>query len=222
MNYDDKQSVIQGVIFDMDGVLVDSERLYLRFWREACALYGFTLSEEQGLSLRSNSAETAIPKFRAWFGEGADYAAIRDTRRQLMAKYIDENGVALKEGAAEVITRLKQDGVKLALATASPVKRARYYLEPHGIFGQFDAVVSGTSVAHSKPAPDIYLKAAAALGLPPANCMAVEDSPTGIVSAHAAGCFTVMVPDLTPPDDETRRLTNCVVERLTDIISLIQ
>lgn len=213
---------IQGVIFDMDGVLVDSERLYLRFWREACALYGFTMSEEQGLSLRSNSAETAIPKFRAWFGEGADYAAIRDTRRELMARYIDENGVALKEGAAELVHYLKARGIKIALATASPVKRARHYLEPHGLFDQFDAVVSGTSVAHSKPAPDIYLKAATELGLPPAQCIAVEDSPTGIAAAHAAGCFTVMIPDLTPPDDETRRLTKCILNRLTDITHLIQ
>lgn len=213
---------IHGVIFDMDGVLVDSERLYLRFWQEACAAYGFALSEEQGLSLRSNSPETAIPKFRAWFGEGADYAAIRDTRRELMARYIDENGVALKEGAAELVHYLKTHGIKIALATASPVKRAQYYLEPHGLFEQFDAVVSGADVAHSKPAPDIYLKAADALGLPPSQCMAVEDSPTGIAAAHAAGCFTVMIPDLTPPDKQTRLLTDCVLESLADIINVIQ
>lgn len=214
-------SGIKGVIFDMDGVLVDSERLYLRFWREACAAFGFDLSEEQGLSLRSNSPETAIPKFRAWFGEKADYAAIRDKRRQMMAQYIDTNGVALKDGAAEILAFLKTNGFQVALATASPVRRAEHYLAPHGLFGAFDAIVSGAEIAHSKPAPDIYIRAAAALALHPSACLAVEDSPTGVQSAHDAGCFTVMIPDLTPPDTATARLADRVLEHLTDIKMLL-
>lgn len=205
----------------MDGVLVDSERLYLRFWQEACAKFGFALSREQGLSLRSNSPETAIPKFMAWFGERADYTQIRDTRREIMERYIDKHGVKLKEGAAETMCYLAEHGIKTALATASPVSRAKQYLGPHGLFDKFDVVVSGAGVARSKPAPDIYLKAAAELGLSTSECMAVEDSPTGILSAHNAGCFTVMIPDLTQPDNETLLLTNCVLEKLTDIKQLI-
>ena len=159
--------IYKGAIFDMDGVLVDSERLYMRFWQEACAFNGFEMTGEMALSLRSNSPETAIPKFRMWFGESADYYGIRELRRKLMAEYIDKSGVDLKPGAQEIIEYLKQKGIKTALATASPVKRARHYLEPHGLFDKLDAVVSGTSVPRSKPAPDIYLAAAGLLGIPP-------------------------------------------------------
>lgn len=210
-------SNVKGVIFDMDGVLVDSERLYLRFWKEACLHLGYTMSDEQAMSLRSNSPETAIPKFEAWFGKALDYSRVRDLRRQLMASYIDANGVNLKPGAAELLTYLKARNIKVALATASPVKRAAYYLAPHGLFDQFDAVVSGTSVAKGKPAPDIYLMAAERLHLYPFQCMAVEDSPAGILSAHHAGCITVMIPDLTPPEKELLPMIDLVEDNLTDL-----
>lgn len=215
-----ERAAIRGVIFDMDGVLVDSERLYLRFWREASAALGFSMSEEQALSLRSNSPEAAIPKFRAWFGEGADYYAIRELRRERMARYIDAHGVALKEGAADTLAALKTKGYRIALATSSPARRAAKYLPP-ALFDAFDAVVSGTDVARSKPAPDIYLRVAEALSLRPEQCMAVEDSPTGVEAARAAGCFTVMVPDMTQPDEATRAKCGCVLTRLPELLTLL-
>lgn len=211
----------KGVIFDMDGVLVDSEQLYMRFWREACAAFGFQLTQEMALSLRSNSPETAIPKFLAWFGESADYHVIRGLRRKLMADFIDRNGVELKPGAAETVDYLKQKGIKIALATASPVKRAKHYLEPHGLFDKLDAVVSGASIARSKPAPDIYLTAAGELGLSPYKCIAVEDSPAGVISAKTAGCFTVMVPDLTQPEEEIWPNIDFLAHDLNDLQKLV-
>ena len=213
--------IYKGVIFDMDGVLVDSEKLYLRFWQEACALNGFELTCDMALSLRSNSPETAIPKFLMWFGESADYYRIRELRRKLMADYIDRSGVDLKPGAQELLDYLKRKGIRTALATASPVKRARHYLSPHGLFDKLDVVVSGESIHRSKPAPDIYLAAADMLGLPPNECIAVEDSPAGIISAKTAGCFTVMVPDLTPPDDAISEYIDYLADDLTKIKKLI-
>ena len=212
---------IHGVIFDMDGVLVDSERLYLHFWREASASFGFAMSEAQALSLRSNSPEAAIPKFRAWFGDNADYHAIRARRRDMMAEWIDREGVALKQGAAEVTRELKAHGYRIALATASPLRRAEHYLAPHGLWGIFDAVIGGPDVTRSKPAPDIYLAAAAALRLPPTACLAAEDSPSGVRAAHDAGCFTVMIPALTPPDGESQLLADCVLDNLTQLRTLL-
>ena len=205
----------------MDGVLVDSERLYMRFWREACAAFGFELTQEMALSLRSNSPETAIPKFLAWFGESADYHEIRALRRKEMADFIDRNGVKLKPGAAEILDYLKRKEMKIALATASPVKRARHYLAPYGLFDRFDAVVSGASIARSKPAPDIYLAAAKELGLSPCECIAVEDSPAGVISGRTAGCFTVMVPDLTPPEEELLPSIDFLANDLNDIKKII-
>lgn len=216
-----KKFSIKGVIFDMDGVLVDSEKLYLRFWQEACANFGLNLSEEQGLDLRSNSPETAIPKFKAWFGNNVDYMMIRDLRRKIMAKYIDSNGIELKNGAKEIIEYLRLKKIKIALATASPVKRAEHYLAPHGLFDKFDAVTGGAMVQRGKPAPDIYICASQALGLSPTECMAVEDSPSGIRSGHDAGCITVMIPDLTPPNEEIIPLSDYVLTNLNDIKKLI-
>lgn len=139
----------------------------------------------------------------------------------MMADYIDKYGVDMKDGAAEILSYLKEKGCKIALATASPVKRAKYYLEPYGLFDKFDAVISGSDVLRSKPAPDIYLAAAKALGLPPENCIAVEDSPSGILSAKSAGCFTVMVPDLTPPDDSLLPYIDRIAVSLADIRTII-
>ncbi|MBQ9901626.1 MAG: HAD family phosphatase [Clostridia bacterium] len=211
----------KGVIFDMDGVLVDSEKLYMRFWQEAAARQGFEMTKEMALSLRSNSPEAAIPKFLGWFGESAEYYAIRQLRRKLMADYIDKNGVEMKPGTKEILEYLRQKGIKTALATASPVQRAKHYLEPHGLFESFDAVVSGATIQRSKPAPDIYLEAARLLGLSPCECIAVEDSPSGIVSAKTAGCFTVMVPDLSRPDEQDMKSIDFLAEELTDIMKLI-
>lgn len=211
----------KGAIFDMDGVLVDSEKLYMRFWQEACASFGFELTYEMALSLRSNSPEAAIPKFLRWFGASADYHAIRERRRKMMAAFIDANGVELKPGAREILDFLKENGIKTALATSSPTKRARHYLAPHGLYDRFDAVVSGEEVVHSKPAPDIYLTAAAALGLAPEECIAVEDSPSGILSAKAAGCFTVMVPDLSQPDESLREMIDFLAPTLIDITKIM-
>ena len=213
--------LIKGVIFDMDGVLVDSERLYLRFWREACASFGLELSETNGLALRSNSPEEAIPKFKAWFGETVDYMQIRELRRKLMAEHIDKYGVELKPGAAELADYLKSHGIKIALATASPIKRAEHYLSPHGLFDKFDAVVGGGMVAKGKPAPDTYICAASLLNLPCKKCMAVEDSPSGIISAHTAGCVTVMIPDLTPPQDELLPMIDYVCENLGELRNIL-
>ena len=209
------RGVVRGVLFDMDGVLVDSERLYMRFWREASAAHGFPMTQAQALSLRSRSPEAAVPLFRAWFGENADYHAIRETRRLLMSAYIDAHGVEAKPGAKDLLAYLKAGGYRLALATSSPVARAVQYLGRNGLDAYFDATVSGTEVAHGKPAPDIYLRAASALGLTPAECAAVEDSPVGVAAAGAAGCFTVMVPDLTPAETDVLPMVSCLAENLT-------
>ena len=212
---------IKGAIFDMDGVLVDSEKLYQRFWIQACADYGFVLTEEQSLSLRSNSPEVAIPKFKAWFGEDVNYNQLRDRRRKLMSEYIDANGVELKSGAEEIIEYLKSQDIKIALATASPLKRAEHYLSPYGLMEKFDAVVCGSMVEHGKPAPDIYLCAAKALDLNPCECIAVEDSPTGVRSSSAAGCVCVFVPDLTPPEEQISSLVYYIVKDLDEIRKIV-
>lgn len=208
---------LQAVISDMDGVILDSEKLYVRFWCEAARFYGHPMERVHALGIRSMARPLAKEKLRGRFGEGFDYEAVHAKRVELMDAYIVENGIEPKPGAAELLSYLKANGCRVALATATPEARAREYLRRVNLLQFFDEVVSAHSVPHGKPAPDIYLHAAARLGVPPERCLALEDSPNGIRSASAAGCKTVMVPDLDLPSEELLPLLYGVADGLSDV-----
>lgn len=213
---------IKGVISDMDGVILDSEKLYVRFWCEAGRFYGFPMEEKHALSIRSMARPLAAEKLRGIFGSNFDYEAVRSKRVELMDKYVEENGIEIKDGAGELLAYLKENGYKVALATATPPKRAEKYLKAHDLYKYFDVTVSASMVSLGKPAPDIYLRAAEMLGLPAQNCMALEDSPNGIKSASSAGCVTVMVPDLDKPDDDIFPLLHSVANGLCDVKRILR
>lgn len=208
---------LQAVISDMDGVILDSEKLYVRFWCEAARFYGHPMERVHALGIRSMARPLAKEKLRGRFGAGFDYEAVHAKRVELMDAYVRENGIEPKPGAAELLSYLKEKGCRVALATATPEARAREYLRRVNLLQFFDEVVSAHSVPHGKPAPDIYLHAAARLGVPPERCLALEDSPNGIRSASAAGCKTVMVPDLDLPSEELLPLLYGVADGLSDV-----
>ena len=120
---------IQGVIFDMDGLLVDTEKLYNRFWREAAHDYGYEMTYEDALSIRSMTAVYASALLKKRFDAAFPYDEIKEHRRVIMQKYIDEQGIELKKGARELLQYLKENDYKTALATASPLRRAQRYLQ---------------------------------------------------------------------------------------------
>ncbi len=194
--------MIKAVISDMDGVILDSEKLYVRFWCEAGKFYGHPMRTEHALAIRSMARPLAEQKLKSFFGEDFDYYAVHAKRVELMDKYIAEFGIEPKSGAKELLSYLKANGYKVALATATAQDRAKGYLEQLDLLKYFDKVVSAKMVEHGKPAPDIYLYAAKQLGEKPEDCLALEDSPNGIISAANAGCKTVMVPDLDEPTNE--------------------
>lgn len=214
--------MIKGVIFDMDGLLLDSERLYVRFWIEAARFYGYPMELHHALGMRSLGRSFAVKKIKEYFGEDADYYAIREKRVELMDEYIKLNGIDKKKGAEKLLSYLKENGYKTAVATATPVKRAEEYLEKAGLLPYFDKVISAHMVQNGKPAPDIYLYAAKSLELSPNECMALEDSPNGVASASSAGCKTVMVPDLDLPDEKTKSRLFGIADDLTQVIDLIK
>ena len=214
--------MIKAVISDMDGVMLDSEKLYVRFWCEAGQFYGFPMETKHALGIRSMARPFAIAKLRGWFGDAFDYDKVRDKRVELMDAFVAENGVEAKQGAAELLQWLREQDYRVALATATPVERASRYLEQVGLLRYFDVICSAREVAHGKPAPDIYLLAAARLGLPPAECLALEDSQNGVRSAHAAGCRTVLVPDLDNPAAELEGLLYGVAENLQEVKKLLK
>ena len=214
--------MIKGVISDMDGVMLDSEKLYVRFWCEAAQSLGFPMKKEHALGIRSLARVFAVKKLQGWFGTEFDYDSVRNKRIELMDKYVAENGIEAKSGAKELLIWLKQNGYKTALATATPVDRASLYLKQVGLLEFFDVICSAREVKRGKPEPDIYLLAAKRLGLAPGECMALEDSQNGVRSAFAAGCKTVLVPDLDNPENELKGCLYAVADNLSAVKTLLK
>ena len=214
--------MIKGVISDMDGVMLDSEKLYVRFWCEAAQSLGFPMKKEHALGIRSLARVFAVKKLQSWFGTEFDYDSVRNKRIELMDKYVAENGIEAKSGAKELLIWLKQNGYKTALATATPVDRASLYLKQVGLLEFFDVICSAREVKRGKPEPDIYLLAAKRLGLAPGECMALEDSQNGVRSAFAAGCKTVLVPDLDNPENELKGCLYAVADNLSAVKKLLK
>ncbi|MCH5199956.1 MAG: HAD family phosphatase [Oscillospiraceae bacterium] len=213
---------IKAVIFDMDGVITDTEKLLVKYWCKAAGDMGYPMTREQALELRSLAARYAEPYLKEQFGEDFNYRKVRARRKELMDDHIDLFGVDIKPGLKELIGYLKENGYKLAVATATDYDRAVSYLQKAGVYECLDALCCGPSVEHGKPEPDIYLYAANKLGVEPEECLAVEDSPNGVKAAYAANMYTVMIPDLTQPDEELKKLIYRKCDDLLEIIGVLE
>ena len=213
---------VEGILFDMDGVVLDTEKLYARFWQEAAIALGWPMTWQQALGMRSRSRQAGQAQLDLYFGPGVSHAALREKRIELMDAYIAQHGVEAKPGIHALLDKLDALGIPKAIATSSPMDRICRYLEPLGLLDRFDALCTGYDVPRGKPAPDIYLHAAAAIGVAPEKCLALEDSPAGVQSAVSAGCRCVLIPDQDQPDEETRALLFGCADSLLDIVSLLE
>lgn len=214
-------TAIKGVLFDMDGIVLDTEKLYTRFWVEAAQSLGYPMTHEMALGMRSLSRQAGERQLKSYLGEQVDYHEVRETRIKMMSAFIEENGVEIKPGIHELLFFLKKNGIKTSIATSSPLDRTKKYLSQVGLVEEFDELVSGHMVEHGKPEPDIYLYAASNLGLKPEECLVLEDSPTGILAAYRAGCVPVMIPDQDAPDEDVKSRVYAVVENLLSIRDLM-
>jgi len=208
--------MIKIVFFDMDGTLIDTEKYFRRFWPKAAAAFGYEMSDGQALSMRSLGRPFAPAQLKEWFGPETDYQAIRAKRTEMMEAQLRIDGLQRKPGAVEILEELKHRGIPAVVVTASPIERTERYLTEVGILQYFDRIISATQVAEGKPSPDVYLLASKEVGFPTEECLAVEDSPNGVVSAYRAGCKVVMVPDQTPADEMLPYLDG-VAETLADL-----
>ena len=214
---------IRGVLFDMDGVVIDTEKLYTRFWMEAAQVLGFPMTLTQALQLRSLGKAPSQEKLDSFFGSGVVcYDELRGKRIELMEAYIAEHGVEEKPGIRELLAYLKKNSIPCAITSSSSVPLIRRHLGNLGLLEGFTALCSGKDVPHGKPAPDIYLHGAATLGLKPEECLAIEDSPAGIEAAYRAGTHPVMVPDQDQPSKVTLDMCFGKADSLTDIITLLE
>ena len=208
--------MITAIVFDMDGVLFDTERLCQTCWLKLAEEDNIPNMEEVYALCIGVNAQTTERIVYENFGKDFPYKEYCKRTSAMYNGYIEEHGVPVKDGVKETLAALAAAGLKIAVASSSRRDKVLLHLENAGIAQYFTAVVGGDTVTHSKPHPEIFLKACEALGVAPEEAIAVEDSHNGIRSAHAAGMTPVMVPDLLPVTEEMRELASYVAEDMND------
>lgn len=211
----------KAVIFDMDGLMFDTEFLVVKAWDKVgqdlgVGKLGFMINRTLG-----TNADKTKKLFYEEFGDKVDYEELTKLTREYVYDYYDKNGIPVKEGLYELLYYLKEKKYKLAVASSSRRKSVLHHLEDAKVTNYFDAIVCGDMIKHSKPAPDIYLKAAEELGVDPSKCIAFEDSPNGIRSANNAGMEVIMVPDLVMPDKEISEIIYLKLDNLKQAIEIL-
>lgn len=204
--------VFKAAAFDMDGVILDSEKIYRRYEHEAARQFGFPEEKVEPFCARI-AGGTRVGNariFRETFETDLPYDTYRAVVSRGVERYATEHGYDLKPGARELLLFLREKGISTVLATSTDRDRMERFLGPTGVESLFTRLVCGNEIRRGKPAPDIYLAACRALGTDPAETVGIEDSVNGVLSSHSAGLFTVMVEDLIPPTEAVRQAADVI------------
>lgn len=212
---DQSARTFKAAIFDMDGLILDSERTVLNIWEKIGEKYGFENIRAYGISVIGKNKKATIDEFERVYGEsGVPY------EKELRAVYNEmaqKGEVPLKPNTLELLNAMKSAGMKIAIASSSTREEITSQLGPLGALELFDAIVSGDQVTRSKPDPEIFLKACDALNVQPEESLGLEDSYNGVRSCKASGLYTIMVPDLIAPNDEMKELADIILPSLKDV-----
>ena len=192
-------SKCKAIIFDMDGLLIDTERLALKAWQLAGADFGFPISDEIFISMVGRNRRDRDCTLVEIFGSDFPVNAVGKRYRTYVDGWIDEGKLAVKSGVLELLDFLYKISMPKAVATSTEYERAIYKLSLTNLLDHFPIVIAGDQIEKGKPAPDIFLAAAAQLGVLPEGCLVLEDSDAGIHAAYEAGMTPVMIPDMKPP-----------------------
>jgi len=209
----------EAVIFDMDGLMIDSERVSLACWSQAAQERSLPLSEDFWLGMVGLGDRDCEQRLLQHV-DATEVAALF-ARCHALYEARTQQGLPLRPGIVELLQLLQAHAIPRAVATSTRQPRANRKLTAAGLLPYFDHVVTSDQVAHPKPAPDIYLLAARKLGKDPARCLALEDSPAGTRAALAAGMTAIQVPDLVHPDEALRALGHRIVDSLHDAHALL-
>ncbi|MBN8941590.1 MAG: HAD family phosphatase [Rhizobiales bacterium] len=209
------------ILLDMDGTLVDTETIYLASLVAALGSVGYPDGTALGHAMIGLPAPDCDAMLRSRYGPDFPFAAY-DMAFARHADQLLRQGIPLKRGALALLDALRDAGCPMAIATSSSRHKADLHLSLAGIRDRFDVVVTRDDVVRGKPSPDLYLLAAARLGVSPEACVAVEDSNPGIAAAHSAGTIPIMVPDILEPTAETRARCAVILPDLHAVLALLQ
>ena len=201
-----RKAMIEAIVFDMDGVLFDTENLICQAWIEIAEEIGLDGIQEVLLKCigRNFAASKAI--FIEYYGETEEFEKFRKRADDKVHQIIEENGMPIKEGVYDLLEFLKINHYKVGLASSTRKEKVLEHLKRANIEKYFEVIIGGDMVKESKPHPEIYQKACKELGVEPRNAVCIEYSPGGIRSAHAAGLNVIMIPDLIQPTEDIRIL----------------
>lgn len=211
------------VIFDMDGLMFDTERINYEAWLEAATLHQFPIDKKihtSMIGIREKDIPTFLEKI---YGKEADITGWQKQVIFNQKEYITKNKtVHKKKGLIELLNYLESNEIKMAVASSSSTETIEYYLDLEGIRHYFDCVVSGEEVENGKPAPDIFLKACESMKVPPENAIVLEDSIHGLKAARAAKIHNIFIPDRIQVSDELREISDVIRDDLSEVIAYIE
>ena len=207
------------VIFDMDGLLLDSERIALDTFLDTCRHFGLGDETDLFIHLIGTSAQQGKVLLKEGLDGKTEYDVFGRDWNTRYSEATASNPIPLKDGVMELLDHIRSFGLPMAVATSTDTIRAKEKLRDANILDFFDLIVGGDEVVRSKPAPDIYLKAAESLGVNPMKCLALEDSENGVRSAFQAGLTVIQIPDLVEPSQYMRQLGHVILDSLRDVVS---
>lgn len=214
--------MVSGIIFDMDGVLIDSERQSNEGWLWAAGQLGVDMPMWLIDSFKGAPAELCCKFFDDYYKGVIDYWEAKELRTQHVYKIRETEGIPVKKGVKDIFEYIRNYGLKCAVATSTRRESAEKTLHEIGVWDYLDAVVYGDEVEHGKPEPDIFLRAAKAIGVNPSEAVVVEDSINGIKAGYAADMRVVHIPDTIAIDDDIRKLTYMVCDDLNGLIDVVE
>lgn len=213
---------MKAIIFDMDGILIDTESLVGECWMEIAEknnIVGMMDVFHRCIGLNKNDTKQLVMDT---YGPDFEYDRFAQVCSKRFKELVAERGLPMKKGVQEILTFLRNANIPIGLASSTKEETVRSQMTDLGLIDFFKEIVGGDAVEHSKPNPEIYLIACEKMGYAPADCMAVEDSPNGIRAASRAGMETVMVPDLVQPDEEMRQTADYIFEDLLELKEYIK
>ncbi len=209
--------MISAIIFDMDGLMLDTERLAQRAWRLAGKEWHYNFEDEVYLAAVGRSVADTEAIFKQKFGPDFPFQAIYERKQQYLYQIIETEGIPTKEGLFDLLKLVDSLNLTKAVATSTARPLVLKKLSQTGLLDHFETIICGNEVAHSKPAPDIFLAAAQALHVTPQHCLVLEDSEAGIKAAQAAKMMAMMIPDMKQPAPEIAALAYCILPSLEQV-----